>query len=310
MVRLLSFSVKLILFFTIALARSAKSHDPSIPKHQQNVKDHYKEGEHNVNVDHESVLGSEDAAEEYSHLPPEEAKRRLRILAGKMDTNKDGMVDSEELTAWIHESLKQLDQDEVRERFPQIDLDKDGKLSWEEYLNDAFGEDWKEDEDSKEFMKEDERYFQAADRNLDGKLTPEEFAAFQRPENHEHMAESIIKVTMDERDKNKDGTLTFDEYMSVVDKNKDSEWYDMEKERFENEYDANKDGVLDKEEIHNWLAPDTADSAREEAAHLLKESDKDHDLKLTYDEIVEQHELWVGSEATAYGDHLHKKVEL
>lgn len=33
-------------------------------------------------------------------------------------------------------------------------------------------------------------------------------------------------------------------------------------------------------------------------------SDDDHDLKLSFDEIIDHHDVFVGSEATDYGDHL------
>lgn len=38
--------------------------------------------------------------------------------------------------------------------------------------------------------------------------------------------------------------------------------------------------------------------------HLFAASDNDGDERLSYDEIIENHDLFVGSEATDYGDHL------
>lgn len=51
-------------------------------------------------------LGSHDAAEEFDHLPPQEAKKRLLHLAAKMDVNKDEYVDKKELTNWVLRSFK------------------------------------------------------------------------------------------------------------------------------------------------------------------------------------------------------------
>jgi hypothetical protein len=45
--------------------------------------------------------------------------------------------------------------------------------------------------------------------------------------------------------------------------------------------------------------------ADEEVIHLFASSDDDHDDLLTFDEILDHHEIFVGSEATDYGDHLH-----
>lgn len=38
--------------------------------------------------------------------------------------------------------------------------------------------------------------------------------------------------------------------------------------------------------------------------HLFAAADDDHDNRLSYEEILEHHDTFVGSEATDYGDHL------
>lgn len=63
-------------------------------------------GEHHNEFDHEAILGSHKEAEEYDHLPPDEAKRRLRILLKKMDLDEDEQIDKKELKAWILRSFK------------------------------------------------------------------------------------------------------------------------------------------------------------------------------------------------------------
>lgn len=69
--------------------------------------DHFADtGEHHNEFDHEAILGSYKEAEEYDHLPPEEAKRRLGILLTKMDLNGDNIIDRKELKAWILRSFK------------------------------------------------------------------------------------------------------------------------------------------------------------------------------------------------------------
>lgn len=45
--------------------------------------------------------------------------------------------------------------------------------------------------------------------------------------------------------------------------------------------------------------------AEEEVNHLFAASDDDHDNLLTFDEVLDKHEIFVGSEATDYGEHLH-----
>lgn len=45
--------------------------------------------------------------------------------------------------------------------------------------------------------------------------------------------------------------------------------------------------------------------ADEEVDHLFAHSDDDHDNVLSFEEILDHHETFVGSEVTDYGDHLH-----
>lgn len=62
-------------------------------------------------------------------------------------------------------------------------------------------------------QEEDQRYFAASDRDADGKLTRSEFSAFQNPEHHEHMHETLVTLTLKEKDKNADGQIDFKEYI-------------------------------------------------------------------------------------------------
>lgn len=45
--------------------------------------------------------------------------------------------------------------------------------------------------------------------------------------------------------------------------------------------------------------------AEDEVAHLFASADEDHDERLSYVEILDKYDIFVGSEATDYGDHLH-----
>lgn len=67
---------------------------------------HGEDGEHNVEFDHEAILGSVKEAEEFDSLSPEESKKRLRLLVEKMDLNNDHFVDRHELKAWILRSFR------------------------------------------------------------------------------------------------------------------------------------------------------------------------------------------------------------
>ena len=78
----------------------------------------------------------------------------------------------------------------------------------------------------------------------------------------------------------------------------------IDKENFDN-YDANHDGHLSRHEIRTWMIPDMAQSVSQEVEHLFSMTDLDHDDRLSKNEILDQHLLWVGSAATDYGNGLH-----
>lgn len=61
-----------------------------------------------------------------------------------------------------------------------------------------------------------------------------------------------------------------------------------------------------KKEIKDWVLPDNNEAAVEEAEHLIERSDSDKDGKLSIEEIVNNHEDFVGSQATNYGEFLPK----
>ena len=53
------------------------------------------------------------------------------------------------------------------------------------------------------------------------------------------------------------------------------------------------------------MHPDDYDQNKAEADHLIHETDKDGDKKLTKKEILESHQIFVSSQATDFGQDLH-----
>lgn len=56
-----------------------------------------------------------------------------RTIIGVADTDKDGKITLEELTAWTKKSLKAVYKREANERLKKLDTNNDSKVSWEEY---------------------------------------------------------------------------------------------------------------------------------------------------------------------------------
>jgi len=272
---------------------------------------HYEGEEHNVEFDHEAILGSTKDAEEFDHLPPEEAKKRLAILLLKMDLNGNNVITTTELKQWILRSFKSLSEEESRDKLGEVDVNKDDEVTWEEYLMETYGLDNdigsdifadKEHTEERKLLKNDKELFEAADTNKDGKLNAEEFLSFTHPEEVPHMLETILKQTLEEKDLNKDGFIDFQEYIGERETDVELE---QQREMFDSEYDINGDGRLDGQEFKRWVAPSNEEIADEEVAHLFSASDDDHDGFLSFAEILEHHDVFVGSEATDYGDHLN-----
>jgi calumenin len=87
------------------------------------------------------------------------------------------------------------------------------------------------------------------------------------------------------------------------------EWVKSEKDQFSRFRDKNGDGVMDKEEVKEWIIPPEFDHAEAEARHLVYEADTDKDGKLTKKEVLDKYDLFVGSQATDFGEALTRHDE-
>lgn len=65
-----------------------------------------------------------------------------------MDKDEDGLVDRIELTNWVLKSFSLLTQEEAQERLEDDDANEDGKVSWDEHLQETFG-NYDDDEDDR-----------------------------------------------------------------------------------------------------------------------------------------------------------------
>jgi hypothetical protein len=131
-----------------------------------------------------------------------------------------------------------------------------------------------------------------------------EFLSFTHPEEDTAMVRPVLELTVKAKDRNGDGKIDFQEYVGDRGKDQSKDWLVGEKERYDTDLDKNKDGSLDDAEIIGWIIPDNSEIATDEVNHLFAGSDEDVDGKLSVDEILNNHDLFVGSEATDYGEHL------
>ncbi|XP_037258751.1 reticulocalbin-1 [Falco biarmicus] len=266
--------------------------------------------------DHEAFLGKEEARS-FDQLSPEESRERLGKIVDRIDDNKDGYLTTEELKNWIKRVQKRYIYENVAKVWKDYDLNKDNKIAWEEYKQATYGyylenpEEFQDATDQHSFKKmlpRDERRFKTADLDGDLAATREEFTAFLHPEEFEHMKNVVVLETLEDIDKNEDGFVDQDEYIADMFANEEGgpepDWVITEREQFSDFRDLNKDGKMDKEEIQHWILPQDYDHALAEARHLVYESDVDKDQKLTKEEVLDNWNMFVGSQATNYGEDL------
>lgn len=87
------------------------------------------------------------------------------------------------------------------------------------------------------------------------------------------------------------------------------DWVKSEREQFNTYRDKDGDGFMDEEEVKNWILPHDFDHAEAEARHLIYESDSDADEQLTKDEVLKRYDIFVGSQATDFGEALARHDE-
>lgn len=282
---------------------------------------HFEGHEHNADYDHEAFLGEE--AKTFDQLSPEESKKRLAIIVDKIDRDFDSKISREELKAWIQYTQRRyINEDVDRQWFTHNSNNKE-TIAWEEYKKMVYGfmddmepsELEKDDEgfSYKDMIRRDQRRWGIADTNGDNGLNKEEFTNFLHPEDAPHMKEIVVVETMEDIDKDKNGVISLDEYIGDmyrgVSDEEEPDWVKNEREQFENYRDKNKDGHMDPEEVKQWIIPPDFDHAEAEAKHLVLESDADSDGYLTKDEIMNKYDLFVGSQATDFGEALTRHDE-
>ncbi|XP_043672132.1 calumenin [Vespula pensylvanica] len=315
------------ILFVLTISATAIPKPEDEPKQRILNKDlsdqeHYINSQHNPSYDHEAFLGED--AKTFDQLSPEESTRRLGIIVDKIDKDKDGFVTKEELKDWILYTQRRYIQDDINRQWTSYNLEEKDNLPWTDYKIKLYGhinEHESNDHDKLEeetfpyeaMLKRDRRRWQAADLDNDNALTKEEFAAFLHAEEANHMKDIVVLETMEDIDKDGDGKISIAEYIGDMyrgtEEEEEPEWVKNEKEQFSSYRDKDHNGYMDFEEVRNWIIPADFDHAEAEARHLIYEADTDADQKLTKDEILEKYDIFVGSQATDFGEALTRHDE-
>ncbi|KAM6306803.1 calumenin isoform 2-T2 [Podargus strigoides] len=283
--------------------------------HDPQLGDKVHDDAQNFDYDHDAFLGT-DEAKSFDQLTPEESKERLGVMVDKIDTDKDGFVMEGELKAWIKKAQKKYVYESVERQWQEFDMNQDGVVTWDMYGNMTYGTYLDDPDDGfnyKQMMVRDERRFKMANKGGDLTATKEEFTAFLHPEEYNYVKDIVVQETMEDIDKNGDSFIDLEEYIGDMysrdGEAEEPEWVKTEREQFLEFRDKNRDGKMDKEETKDWILPSDYDHAEAEARHLVYESDRDKNGKLSKEEIVEKYDLFVGIQATDFGEALVRHNE-
>ncbi|KAL6882111.1 hypothetical protein ACP4OV_011583 [Aristida adscensionis] len=233
---------------------------------------------------------------------------RIHALFPKIDVSpQDGFVSLDELTRW---NLEQGRADQLHRSAREMELyDKigDGIISFA-----AFNAPRQEspDRNSLGFPWWKEEHFNASDANGDGFLDKAEFNDFLNPSDSDNpkIINLLSRQEIRQRDKDGDGKLNFDEFFHGLhdhihgydDENADISHIGnitIAKERF-SKLDQDNDGFISEHELEpvlDKLYLSERYYARQQATHAISEADKDHDGRLTLEEMIENPYAFYGS---------------
>ncbi|CAG5088488.1 Oidioi.mRNA.OKI2018_I69.PAR.g11863.t1.cds [Oikopleura dioica] len=272
--------------------------------------------ENRLKFDRDVVIHGDEEEDDWDpwDLEDDELQARLRKLVVRMDHNRDGYVDQEELTSWSLGAVYNLESENLslefhshihigRGGFPDDFAAKkeagDYTVNWKEYVF----TNWNihiDDEDhvAKPRSKSEDQILKFNQRNNE----------YNKIDQKAVLAEALNSVDTDG-----DGKISLQEYLKdwhQTPSNVDEEFMELETDRFKDEYDRDSNGFIEADELIFWLSPDNTEIAIDEAEHLIDMCDEDEDERLTPDEIVDNHDLWVDSDATEYGAQLRHYDEL
>ncbi|RMZ96518.1 Calumenin [Brachionus plicatilis] len=296
-----------------------------------------------IDVDHDEFINETELYEWLKNVTKielfKDTEKKWNKLIGKIDRNHDFFITENELRIWIRQQHRLDLQKETDKKWKKVNPKQDQYLKFDELIENTIGgsETWsnEEKENRKELydsylkmMERNKKRFKAADFDGDGKLSRTEYSDFLHPEESKTMRQIVIDETIEDLDKNGDGVVSLDVktfgYLllqninfALVDLQKslredeaEPEWIQVEIENFKLFRDKNKDNVLDREEVNDWILPSDYDHSLNEAKHLIYEADENKDGKLSKKEILDSYNLFVASQATAYGKAIYEKEDL
>eukprot|EP00930_Biecheleria_cincta_P025344 TRINITY_DN1805_c0_g4_i1.p1 TRINITY_DN1805_c0_g4~~TRINITY_DN1805_c0_g4_i1.p1 ORF type:complete len:323 (-),score=100.41 TRINITY_DN1805_c0_g4_i1:370-1269(-) len=257
-----------------------------------------------------ALHGQEDSPEEHidvvdvdqDMLTPEHVQdmltpKQLLKVHGLADANEDGKLSVQELSDFSQKTRIISAGKDVTTVLEGMDLDNDGKLSFDELQSSVLGgsqgmegEEKQEEEKQEEEKQEEEKRmalekmkFEAADLDRDGLLTKEEVVELLYPEQKNEVLKVIAQDDLSAKDTDKDGHLTPSEFW---DRNtaagEAGQIADEELKEFKL-HDRDGDGRLSLEELMHWESGNQHTKAVMD--QLMATADKNSDGHITAEEL-------------------------
>jgi len=226
---------------------------------------------------HEDGEGDEDeddgGMEKMDPLTPEQ----MKLLHKKIDANTNGKVSLAEVTDFAHQMRRELAKSELDDIMKQHDTNKDGKLTWTEFLGDA-GEIPEEEQNEKHV------HFKELDVNKDEALDMDELAQMYHHHTNEKVETELTNVAMKDKDTDKNGVLSLREFFQHLQiEGEDLVDIEEEDQKVFKDLDTDNSGTLTLKELKAWESGGY--QAEEAAKKLFAMADKDKDNVLTLEEM-------------------------
>ncbi|GJN18588.1 hypothetical protein PR202_gb05761 [Eleusine coracana subsp. coracana] len=234
---------------------------------------------------------------------------RIRALFPKIDlAPQDGFVSLDELTKWNLDQARADQHHRSGREMELYDKNGDGIISFQDF--NARRQESHGQGNLLGFPWWNEEHFNASDADGDGFLDKAEFNDFLNPSDSENtkIINLLCRQEITHKDKDGDGMLNFEEYFNGLhdhihgydDENADISHIGnitVAKERF-SKLDKDNDGFISEHELQpvlDKLYLSERYYARQQAVHSLSEADKNHDGRLTLEEMLENPYAFYGS---------------
>jgi len=231
----------------------------------------------------------EEAEEEEDGSLDPLTSEQIAALFKKMDTNGNGKVSLAEVNDYATSMRRAIAKMELDDIIAKKDTNKDGSLTFEEFLGDPTRV-------SEKMQNEQMVTFKEMDKNGDKVVSADELAAEYHHHTNEKVEKMLTEIAMKDKDTNNDGKLSLEEFYAHLtggdDENDEEEAAavgisDDEKEEFK-KLDIDNDGSLSLAELQAWESGSF--QAEEAVKKLFLHADKDEDSQITGKELEDARE--------------------